>query len=536
VVQVLELLLSGPPPAPVSFNFSGTRRHRGGGAGGGKGVGEIVLAHCPNRRVPGGLSAVVMKAMQGEPEDRYQSVEEMQEDISAWQGGFPTKAERASLIKQIRLFVERHKGAVVLFGVGFVLFNFLVFSFILQLGVEKRRAQASEKQARKSEEQAKRQKQLAEERLKELQGTAPTYYEEAKNLVEEQHMETALDRVDFAISKVPNEADYHLLRGNILQTLCLLDEASAAYENALRLKPGFEEALANLQLTNQLKDKVAKEGLSPSTLGELAEALRKQNRKEESDFLLGKTARKSERELNRGEIRRQGNVPSGANRMPLSAAWSYGVGGWDPAEARVQFKKLDAFESGLWLVGQEYPDPEAGFLYLSKEGGQTGSDKLHSPVRRWTSVDRGEFRVRGSFRVVGNEGAGVIVRVVSERRGRLAEWVVAPGGEQEIELNSVQLHSGESLDFIVECRVNSVSDAYLWEVEIQGEGVDWSSKRDFATKRGLEYLEALKVLRGRNRGIGGGPALSGAGAQVLPPADAKAARPEGRAQEVAPKP
>jgi hypothetical protein len=40
--------------------------------------GVLTLHHCPGKRVPEGLSAVVMKAMQLDPEKRYQSVEDLQ--------------------------------------------------------------------------------------------------------------------------------------------------------------------------------------------------------------------------------------------------------------------------------------------------------------------------------------------------------------------------------------------------------------------------------------------------------------------------
>ncbi|MCE9609664.1 MAG: protein kinase [Chthoniobacter sp.] len=110
---------------------------------------SFVLAHCPGQRIPDGLSAVVMKALSTAPADRYQTVEDLQEDITACQGGFAPKAERASIPKHFALWAGRHKTEVTLFGVFFLLFNVLVIGFFLQLRHERDRAQASERAASK---------------------------------------------------------------------------------------------------------------------------------------------------------------------------------------------------------------------------------------------------------------------------------------------------------------------------------------------------------------------------------------------------
>ncbi len=121
-----------------------------------------VLAHCPGQRIPDGLSAVVMKALALGPADRYQTVEDFQEDIAACQGGFAPKAERAGLLKQTALWAGRHKPEIALFIIFFVLFNALVVGFFLQLSRERDRAQASERAALQSQK-------IAAEQLAEIQ-------------------------------------------------------------------------------------------------------------------------------------------------------------------------------------------------------------------------------------------------------------------------------------------------------------------------------------------------------------------------------
>ena len=234
---------------------------------------SFVLAHCPGNRIPDGLSAVVMKALALEPADRYQTVEDLQEDIAACQGGFAPKAERAGLAKQLALWAGRHKAEVALFGIFFVLFNALVVGFFLQVRHERDRAQASERAALKDEK-------LAASRLSELRGTAPTFAAQAQELTDDQRFGEALDKIEYAIQQVPNEAAYHNLRGNILQAQLRLEEAVDAYEDALRLDPQLPSAQQNLDLSRQILGEVGTdEQIKPAILAELYAAFLRQGRK-----------------------------------------------------------------------------------------------------------------------------------------------------------------------------------------------------------------------------------------------------------------
>ncbi|MBM82449.1 MAG: hypothetical protein CMJ78_17940 [Planctomycetaceae bacterium] len=53
------------------------------------------LPHCPNDKAPTALTAVAMKALARDKQDRYQSISELQREIEAWQSGFATQAEDA---------------------------------------------------------------------------------------------------------------------------------------------------------------------------------------------------------------------------------------------------------------------------------------------------------------------------------------------------------------------------------------------------------------------------------------------------------
>ncbi len=92
---------------------------------------DYIFSHCPDGKIPEVLSAISMKAMQGSPGDRYQSVPEIQNDIEKYLGGFATTVEDNSFFYLLKLMIKRNRkeflsGTIVLFVIltltlGFVL-------------------------------------------------------------------------------------------------------------------------------------------------------------------------------------------------------------------------------------------------------------------------------------------------------------------------------------------------------------------------------------------------------------------------------
>jgi serine/threonine protein kinase len=83
------------------------------------------------RPVPAGLEAIIMKAMQQNPDKRYQSVNELREDLFAYIGGYATTAESPGPTRKIWLFLVRNWRSLLLF-ITFVLLMAL-FGVILWL-------------------------------------------------------------------------------------------------------------------------------------------------------------------------------------------------------------------------------------------------------------------------------------------------------------------------------------------------------------------------------------------------------------------
>lgn len=74
-------------------------------------MGEIedVKLRNENIKIPIGLTAVVNKALNLSPDDRYSSVKELSDEIRSYKEGFATQAENAGLFQELYLLFGRHK-------------------------------------------------------------------------------------------------------------------------------------------------------------------------------------------------------------------------------------------------------------------------------------------------------------------------------------------------------------------------------------------------------------------------------------------
>ena len=287
--ELIEQIVTGQFAHPTSFSQPiNPLRQSDAPPPGPDGV-NCVLSHLPGRRVPEGLAAIVVKAMSTEAATRYQSVEELQADILSWQGGFAPKAERAGIPRQMILWAARHKGNVVLFGIFFILLSTALAVFVLRLKHERDRARESATVARNSEAAAKESEAKLSQALTDLRGVAPFLADEAKALVKKKDLTTALVRIDSAIQKLPSEADYYNLRGNILQTMLRWEDAVEAYDDAIEHNPKLASAKENLELTKRLMlpDGTEPEANEPTVadLKILEDALIKQKRIAEAAYL-----------------------------------------------------------------------------------------------------------------------------------------------------------------------------------------------------------------------------------------------------------
>ncbi len=67
------------------------------------------------------LDHIVLKALRGDVEERYPSVQLLGDDLERWQGGFPVTARRGNVRYRLGKFVRRHRAAVAVAGMLMVM-------------------------------------------------------------------------------------------------------------------------------------------------------------------------------------------------------------------------------------------------------------------------------------------------------------------------------------------------------------------------------------------------------------------------------
>ncbi|MBI5801587.1 MAG: protein kinase [Verrucomicrobia bacterium] len=256
VNEVLTQVASGTISPPTSYNPRHTHISRlTHPAAAPRDIAPPELVHCPDRRIPSALSAVAMKALARDSAKRYPTVAALQLDIAAYQGGFATAAEQASAARLLLLLVRRHRTEFVL--------SFVSLALMLALA-----AHFTSKVTRT---------------LAELKETAPTFFVEARTLVDEFKFAKALAKIDYAISLQPDDPKFHALKGNILQSLLQLAAARDSYANALELDPETLHADRNLKLCEMLlAENTGRTSLLPSSLAALRSSMAQQQRTAEA--------------------------------------------------------------------------------------------------------------------------------------------------------------------------------------------------------------------------------------------------------------
>jgi hypothetical protein len=155
-----------------------------------------------------------------------------------------------------------------------------------------------------------------------------------------------------------------------------------------------------------------------------------------------------------------------ARLEPPPSPWRYGHGRFDADAQRVaEFQPLTVFTSGRWQGGAELPSNETGWVLLHAQGGHTGESPAFAAVRRWVAPTSGTLAITGHLQHPGVAGDGVRGRIVSSRAGLLGEWSVLSSAA-ETTVSSLAVESGETIDFVTDCRENVTTDSFTWTAQI----------------------------------------------------------------------
>jgi len=264
--EILTRVTTGDITPPTQFNDKPIENPSGKTA-----------PHCPNGTIPDALSAVAMKCMAREREHRYQSCEELQADIAAYQGGYATRAQDANIFTLMKLLLQRNKKEV------FMALGALGLIFLVILGFLGK-VKYSEIQAQKAFEDAKK-------TVLQLQATAPSFAAVAEAELRKLQFTNAMANIEQAISLNQTNAGFHNIKGNILTSLQDFAAARGAYEQAKELEPRHPEASrSSVVLAGVLRDNTDFKKLKTDNYRQLYELMRDQGRVEEAGLMFARFA------------------------------------------------------------------------------------------------------------------------------------------------------------------------------------------------------------------------------------------------------
>ena len=122
---------------------------------------------APDRAIPKELSAVAMKAMERNRRKRYQSVQELGQDIKLFLEGRGVSAKEDTLVESVAKLVKRNKGISAAVCIAACILVAISSAFVLRLKGERDRAFENERRAIAGEQKAvdaqREQRQTAQE-------------------------------------------------------------------------------------------------------------------------------------------------------------------------------------------------------------------------------------------------------------------------------------------------------------------------------------------------------------------------------------
>ena len=186
----------------------------------------------PERNIPPALEAVCMKAMSPNPEERYQTVDELRKEIFAYREGFSTKAEEASYFTELWLLIKRHKAIAALILVGFII------STVFIIKLKKNEHTILNTVSRLEEEKTGR--------IEISKLAAPRILNECKQQIEDLNFEQALKSADLAVELDQEFQEAWEFKGKLHFGLLQFPQARHAFNMI-----GTEKSLQYLSLLNR---------------------------------------------------------------------------------------------------------------------------------------------------------------------------------------------------------------------------------------------------------------------------------------------
>lgn len=194
----------------------------------------------PSRTIPPELSAIAMKALARDPEQRYQTVEGLRRDIELFLAGRSVSAKQDSAREQIRKLIVRNKGvsASLAAGIGLLVLTLSVAFYVnLSARLHAETQQTKAENALASLETAQRDKEAA------IRRSLAVMVRAGKQLANENRIDLAEEQVRLTLDYDPKNLDARLLKAQILVAKKQWPAAQTELEPYVRQRPRDSEAV-----------------------------------------------------------------------------------------------------------------------------------------------------------------------------------------------------------------------------------------------------------------------------------------------------
>ena len=151
-----------------------------------------------------------------------------------------------------------------------------------------------------------------------------------------------------------------------------------------------------------------------------------------------------------------------AAQTPMSqtaGAWEYGYGDLDAATGQTRFFPMPSFAKDTWSGSENVPDATLGWALVNRSGGHPGAGPDRAVIWRWRSPAAGPVSLRGELHRPSENGDGVRLRLVTDKKGLVREWDIAASGKADLE-TSLSLEMDEVVDLVVDAKESDNSDSF----------------------------------------------------------------------------
>ncbi len=197
---------------------------------------------APTRKIPRELSTVVMKALSSEPGERYQSVSELQKELTDFLDGLTVTETESDLMRTFIRLGGYHKGASFLLGVATTAIIAVVgVGYYMQFEERERLRERLLNEQRLAREEAEKKKALA-----------PSLFEMAKREFDDNQFDRCLLHLDVAVSYDPDLLEARMMKAQLLFYRKRFAEAINELEAYLKKKPGDTDALRLMEICKEV--------------------------------------------------------------------------------------------------------------------------------------------------------------------------------------------------------------------------------------------------------------------------------------------